>query len=376
MIKEDKVLKKINSRNRNYYVSMGYDIEEIKFGEVLDFYIDVKDLSKSSKDRITAICEICNSENKISISKYNQNFNRNDKGYYSCFNCKNIEKEKTCLKKYGVKSYSMTEEFKITESLRSNGQMRGIEKGRKTMLKRYGVDSYSKTKELKELNKKWMSSTEFKNKSKKSMLEKYGVDHYSKTKEFKEKIRNNKEEIVNKIKFTFLKNYGVEWISQSSIWKNKYSKQRKDIRNKIIETCLRKYGVENVSQVNEIYDKILKSKIDKNIIIDIDDLSEWDAYKRNVRKLTTRVRNNLFEQWDGYDYYDGEYIKNYENLNHIDKNYPTIDHKISVLNGFLNGISEEEISSIDNLCITKRTINCSKKYYNEEDFKNSLKIQQ
>ncbi len=56
------------------------------------------------------------------------NKNRNDKGFYSCFKCKNIEKEKTCIKKYGVKSYSMTDEFRTTESEKWKGIQKGSEK--------------------------------------------------------------------------------------------------------------------------------------------------------------------------------------------------------------------------------------------------------
>ncbi len=40
--------------------------------------------------------------------------------------------------------------------------------------------------------------------------------------------------------------------------------------------------------------------------------------------------------------------------------YPTIDHKISVHYGFINNINPEEISSLENLCLTKRRINSKK----------------
>ena len=41
---------------------------------------------------------------------------------------------------------------------------------------------------MREKNKKWMSSDEFKEKSKKSLIEKFGVDSYSKTIEFRKMI--------------------------------------------------------------------------------------------------------------------------------------------------------------------------------------------
>ena len=60
-------------------------------------------------------------------SKYILNKKRNNKNYYSCFKCKNIEKEKTCLSKYGVVSYSMTDEFKKSESEKWKGKIKGVE---------------------------------------------------------------------------------------------------------------------------------------------------------------------------------------------------------------------------------------------------------
>jgi hypothetical protein len=68
----------------------------------------------------------------------------------------------------------------------------------------------------------------------------------------------------------------------------------------------------------------------------------------------------LLESWDGYDFYDGEYIKNNFQLHYFDNKYPTIDHKISIYDGFISGISPVEISNIKNLCFTKRITNIIK----------------
>lgn len=56
-------------------------------------------------------------------------------------------------------------------------------------------------------------------------------------------------------------------------------------------------------------------------------------------------------------------------LEHTAPNYPTIDHKKSVHYGFINNISPEEISNISNLCITKRSINSTKRDMIESEFK-------
>ena len=44
-------------------------------------------------------------------------------------------------------------------------------------------------------------------------------------------------------------------------------------------------------------------------------------------------KKQLFENWDGKDYYDGVYIKDNFILQSGSKEYPTIDHKTSVSYG-------------------------------------------
>ena len=45
-----------------------------------------------------------------------------------------------------------------------------------------------------------------------------------------------------------------------------------------------------------------------------------------------------------------------------------LDHKISIIYGFKNNISPEEIGDISNLCMTKKGINSSKSFLTEEDY--------
>ena len=93
--------------------------------------------------------------------------------------------------------------------------------------------------------------------------------------------------------------------------------------------------------------------------------SEEEKKKRIRRK---RGRN----KWNGYDYYDNEYIKENYKLNYNDNNYPTIDHKISIYYGFSNNIEPYIISNTDNLCITKKEINRKKSIRNENEFKKDI----
>jgi len=159
-----------------------------------------------------------------------------------------------------------------------------------------------------------------------------------------------------KKKRTCLDKYGVE-----------YSLSSNDVREQIKLTCLDKYGASSFlgsqDYLNNI-DKKVQIKL-KNVNsgrwISEDKLEPFLRYKQKCRRLTLKNKEKLFNEWDGYDFYDGEYIRDYLELPKLDRLSPTIDHKISVYYGFHNNISEEEISDIKNLCVTKRTINTSKR---------------
>lgn len=56
-------------------------------------------------------------------------------------------------------------------------------------------------------------------------------------------------------------------------------------------------------------------------------------------------------------------------LNYKDKNSLTVDHKISILYGFINKIDFKIVGDIKNLCITKRKINSNKSCKNETEYK-------
>jgi len=316
-----------------YSFYLGYLIDN-------EIIVDVEHLPSGSKTKVTAICDICKSESSISYSKYLINMNRNNKGYYSCFNCKNHVKEKTCLEKYGVRSYSMTSEFKSTESEKWKGIKKGSEKGKKTMMERYGVDSYFKTDIMRIKNREWMSSDEFRNKSKETLISRYGVDSYSKTDEFKRLLFDNKDIILDKIKSTFKEKYGNEYLSKTDYWKSIFNNKKSEMVDKTKNTCLEKYGVDNVSKVESIKSKVKLTKELNGLIIPESELSDWVTYKKVVRNTTKLNKKFLYENWDGFDYYDNEFIKGYAST----------------------------IGSIDNLCITKRFINSIKNSLIEEEF--------
>jgi len=88
---------------------------------------------------------------------------------------------------------------------------------------------------------------------------------------------------------------------------------------------------------------------------------DWKQYWKRCDWLTRKIRKQMLETWDGYDYIDGEYIKDNLNLHFSDKNYPTLDHVKPRSQCFKEGLSPYEATSPENLKWTKR-INNSKKY--------------
>jgi hypothetical protein len=194
-------------------------------------------------------------------------------------------------------------------------------------------------------------------KNKKTNLERYSVSNV-----FQSDI------IKSKIVETNLLKYGVSYPSQSS-----------HIRSKIINTLRSNYGV-----TNPMYSEIVKKRLYDTCIIKYNSgsyfssnkyinyriengtkvpdfmKSDFKIYQDKVRYLTNKIKINIFYDWNGYDFYDNEYIKCNLELNPSDGQYPTMDHKISIYYGFKNNIDVNLIANSDNIVITKRFINSKK----------------
>lgn len=282
MIKEKTIKIKIHSPKY-------YNLVNIKSGDVID--LDIKNISKGSHIKITAICDICGNEKETAYKNYIK-MTQKDSLYY-CVKCRDIKTKNSNLEKYGVENVMQIEEVK--------------EKMYETNLKKYGHMCSAQSDEIKE-------------KSKQTCLKKYGVEYFFESDEMREKVKK-----------TNLERYGVENVMQVS-----------EIKKKNQETWYKNHGVGNDS--------------------------EFIKYSKLVRKLTKRNIIELYDRWDGYDYYDDEYIKDNLKLYKHDPNYPNIDHKISIYYGYKNRIPAKELSYINNLCITKKKINSSKNRKSIEEF--------
>ena len=177
----------------------------------------------------------------------------------------------------------------------------------------------------------------------------------------------------DKRKLTNIEQYGATTFVQSNIGRQQVEKsiiskygvdnlfKSELIKNKIKETCYVRYGYDSPMKNVHIINKGLETKKLKGIIFNIKD-DDFNRYKRIIRNLTRKHKKKLYDNWSGIDYYDNEYIRDNINLDHNDPLFPTIDHKISLVYGYINKISPYIVGSFDNLCITKRKINSSKNH--------------
>jgi len=122
------------------------------------------------------------------------------------------------------------------------------------------------------------------------------------------------DEYKEKFKTIIIEKYGIENISQLD-----------EIKKKKQETCMKNHGVSHPSKSKELFEKAMKTKG-----LHIEDKTDYQKYRTNVYRLTKKIKNKLLDIWDGYDYYDSEYIKDNFNLKYSHKNYPTIDHMKSI----------------------------------------------
>jgi hypothetical protein len=205
--------------------------------------------------------------------------------------------------------------------------------------------------------KKWGVDNPFqvdniKLKIKGTLNEKYGVEHPMFLDSTKDKIKE-----------TCLSRYGVENYNKTS-----------EFQEKVKKTNLQKYGVEHESKTAEGQEKRKKTRIKKGNQVPDELVPEYRKYRLSVNRITNSLKPKILEQWDGFDYYDGEYIKDYFNLNQNDRNFPHFDHKISVIFGFNNNIEPKIIGSINNICITKQWINGLKREKCEVEFIKEFKV--
>jgi len=333
MILTEKLLTKLAGTQGNYYNKLGYNC---KNGDIIE--INIKDLPKGSHTKVNVKCDICGNEKELIYKQYNNNISKYN--LYSCSEkCANFKNKLTCKEKYGEENYNNRESAEETclkvYGVSSSNKLEGKkEKAKNTCIERYGAKSPTENKQVFE-------------KVKKTNLERYGIENIGKVEKFKEKSKK-----------TCLEKYGHEFIFKTDLFKGKSK-----------NTMLERYGVEFTNQSKELKIKSEITRIKNGNQLTTEEKNLFLIYSRRVEHLTKIKKDFFLQNWDGYDYYDGEYIKDNFVLHPNNKLYPTIDHKISVYYGFHNNILPEELSDLSNLCVTKRSINSLKNKKTEYEFK-------
>lgn len=219
-----------NITKKKYIELYSLILEETKFLDKYNPKISerIYCIMNDIKDIIICNNETCN--NRVTFIQYKHGYKK-----YCTHNCsvkslhnKELHKQ-TCMMKYGVESYTQTDEFK--------------KKSKLTSLDRYGVEYASKT-------------IEFQNKCKNTSIEKYGVDHFLKSEKVKDKAKETNIKKYGVNSYTKTEDYNIK-TRQTSLEKfgeTHYSKTI-EYKEKCKQTNLEKYGVEYAIQNQEIYDK-------------------------------------------------------------------------------------------------------------------------
>lgn len=407
MVIEKSVQVNITFRNITYYKDKGYECKTNENTEV-----KIEDLNPTSKIRIHAQCSICSGITELSYQKYNVNLNREGWGFYSCKPCSRTKRELTTNKLYGVDNYRLldgcTEQIKKTNLERYGDEnYNNPEKFNQTMIENYGVKWAMESPEIREKSvettiKNWgvpsfSQTEEFLIRTRQTKLERYGDENYTNQEQAVETNMERygvpyymqTEEFLDKCIVTNQKNRGVDWPMQSPEVREKskqtllklfgvthYAKTEQFLID-VKKTLFERYGDENYNNREQAMktkeerygdpfymnvEKAKETRISKGHQIPDELLTDFQIYSKKVRNSSRQKFNELFEWWDGNDYYDNEYIGDYKEkkINSIHPNYPNVDHIIPVIYGFVNNISAEEIAAISNLCITKRINNLRK----------------
>ena len=259
--------------------------------------VSVNDLSKNSRIEIEVKCDCCGDEKKIQYRNYLKSKENNDK--YYCNKCGYKKSEETYFKKNNIKCIFLDSEF--------------------------------------------INETKFRHQKNRNLLD------------IQKKIKkdNKRNTLLNTKKIKFIE-------AATQIHNNKYNYslvEYKTNKNKVEIIC-------NIcgehffqSPSNHVNHKQNCSYCDGKLkIVD----NSFKEYKNMVRKETYKYKKELLKNWNGFDFYDNEYIIEYYKLDRCDNRHPSIDHKISIKFGFDNKLAVEKIGHIDNLCITKRILNIKK----------------
>jgi len=188
------------------------------------------------------------------------------------------------------------------------------------------------------------------------------LKNYSVTKvidEVKSNFQGNIEGNIGRNPITnYLKEIGIyEGLNGSNYLKKKVENNVKIMNER--------YGVDNWGQVNgEGWSKLNSIPYEKISYLDTDFLE----YRKLVDKLSKK--NKKFITEDVYCYYTGIMFADaeYDKVNPNDPRKRSLDHKIPIIICYLDGISCEDVASLDNLIYVLRYVNSIKSNTDHDSF--------
>lgn len=193
MIKEKHIHINITSRNKNQYIEK-YNIDELN----KEYLINIEDVNKNSKIKITAICDICGDEHIINVQKYFKN--KSNQGYYGCKKCSKLKSKKTNQEKYGVDYPLQNKDI--------------LNRLKQTVKNKYGIDNVFQLDLVKEKSKETckekygfeypLQNEKILKKQERTNIEKYGFKRPSQNENIKRKISEKTFDLFNKFKYVFL----------------------------------------------------------------------------------------------------------------------------------------------------------------------------
>lgn len=206
--KDQMILVRWNSRNKKYYCEKGYAFT--KMNDVLE--VKAEDLQPCSHLMVTAICDYCGKEYKVSMTNYTRSTKEGNR--IACKSCKALKTKDTLEELYGVPVSFLIPE--VQEQIKAFN------------LKKYGCENV-------------LSNSEIREKVKKTMMDKYGVKYPS---------QNSK--ILDRVKNTTYSHYGAYCIFEN-----------KNMRERISNTMKEKHGESNPGLIKFFIDKAKKTCLEK-----------------------------------------------------------------------------------------------------------------
>lgn len=180
-------------------------------------------------------------------------------------------------------------------------------------------------------------------------------------------------EVLRELKLMSLnigRNRVVNVLKECDLYEGLTGKNYSEMKvNKLKKIMTEKYGIENWGQL-KTSGYVVDNKIEYKKISFLDE--EYKKYCKKVQLLTKKNIKKIKNT--DYCYYTGILFSDVEGKsNPNDPRKKSIDHKIPKIICYLNGISAEDASSIDNLIFVLKYVNSVKGNTDHESFLNIAK---